>query len=292
MKDYPIWLVVLVLAALTVGCGKGPGMTGSSPEATPGAEKPRLDPPQYPPGVDREIAVELGGGVKMELVLIPVGSFVMGDADALWRERPVHQVTIAKAFYLGKYEVTQQQWGAVMGNNPSHFKGPQNPVERVSWDDCQEFLAKLNEKVANTGKKFGLPTEAQWEYACRAGTTTPYSFGDDEALLGEFAWFEGNSNEKTHPVGGKKPNAWGLYDMHGNVWEWCQDWGNEEYYRNSPPEDPTGPTAGPGRIVRGGGWIREPRDCRSAYRHAFEPDDRYHVLGFRLASVLVDASSK
>jgi formylglycine-generating enzyme required for sulfatase activity len=168
-------------------------------------------------------------------------------------EKPQHRVRITKPFYLGKYLVTQEQWEAVMGNNPSHFKGPKNPVEQVSWDDCQQFLRQAQREVGVRGGKFQLPTEAQWEYACRAGSTTRYCFGDDESGLGEYAWYDKNSGNKTHPVGEKKPNAWGLYDMHGNVWEWCQDWYDGGYYANSPTDDPTGP--GSNRVLRGGSWF-------------------------------------
>ena len=161
---------------------------------------------------------------------------------------------ITRPFYLGKHLVTQEQWEAVMGNNPSHFKGPKNPVEQVSWDDCQASLTKLNAKV-RPGGKFALPTEAQWEYACRAGSTTRYCFGDEESRLGEYAWYGANSGSKTHPVGEKKPNAWGLHDMHGNVWEWCQDWYDGGYYANSPTDDPMGPATGSLRVYRGGCWL-------------------------------------
>jgi formylglycine-generating enzyme required for sulfatase activity len=163
--------------------------------------------------------IELGS-VALDLVLIQPGSFTMGDDGGDGSaEKPAHKVTISKPFYLGKYEVTQDQWEAVMGANPSYFKGPENPVEDVSWDDCQKFLKKLNERLPGTGGTVRLPTEAEWEYACRAGTTTKYSFGDTRSDLGEYAWYGGNSHNKNHPVGEKKPNAWGLYDIHGNVCE-------------------------------------------------------------------------
>ena len=169
----------------------------------------------------KELAVDLGKGIKLEMVLIPAGEFMMGsadsDKDATHHEKPQHRVRITKPFYMGKYLVTQEQWEVVMGNNPSHFKGPKNPVEEVSWDDCQQYLDKLNERQRNPAGKFVLPREAQWEYACRAGSKTRYCFGDDDSKLDEYAWYEKNSDHKTHPVGEKKPNAWGLYDMLGNA---------------------------------------------------------------------------
>ena len=173
-----------------------------------------------------------------------------------------------------------------MGNNPSNFKGPKNPVEQVSWDDCQRFLKKLNEKVG--GGKFSLPTEAQWEYACRAGSTTRYYFGDDESELGDYAWYDENSGSKTHPVGEKKPNAWGLYDMHGNVWEWCQDWYDGGYYAKSPMDDPTGPATGSYRVGRGGGWFNAARLCRSANRDYFVPGVGSTHLGLRVSRVAAE----
>src|SRR5262249_9745907 len=153
---------------------------------------------------------------------------------------PQHRVTL-RAFYLGIYPVTQAQWDAVMASNPSHFKGPDRPVESVPWDDCEAFCRKLTEL---TGHLCRLPTEAEWEYACRAGTTTAYSFGD-KAKLGEHGWYEANSGGQTQPVGKQKPNAWGLYDMHGNVWEWCQDWYAADSYAKTPDEAPPGPLEGP-----------------------------------------------
>ena len=180
-------------------------------------------------------------------------------------------------------EVTQEQYQKVMGTNPSEFKGPQNPVETVSWADAVEFCRKLSAMPAEktAGHVYRLPTEAEWEYACRSGTTTAYGFGDDASRLGDYGWFGGNSDSSTHPVGEKKPNAWGLYDMHGNVWEWCQDWYGE--YPSGSATDPTGATSGSIRVSRGGMLGHIARYCRSAYRNWFTPEsrDRY-VLGFRV----------
>ena len=240
----------------------------------------------------RSSRFDLGKGVKLEMVLIPAGEFLMGspdsEKDAHADERPQHRVRITKPFYMGKYLVTQEQWEALMGNNPSHFKGPKNPVEEVSWDDCQQFLDKLNKRQGNPAGKFVLPTEAQWEYACRAGSKTRYCFGDDASKLDEYAWYEKNSDDKTHPVGEKKPNAWGLYDMHGNVWEWCQDWYDDGYYAKSPTDDPTGPATGSDRVVRGGSWRTRRGDCRSADRFGDRPGLRYDDLGFRVSLVPAD----
>jgi formylglycine-generating enzyme required for sulfatase activity len=238
----------------------------------------------------KELALDIGGGVKLEMVLIPAGEFLMGSPDsdngAGGDEKPRHGVRITKPFYMGNYLVTQKQWEAVMGDNPSHFKGPKNPVETICWNDCQKFVEKLNAKVR--GGKFSLPTEAQWEYACRAGSTTRYCFGDEESGLGEYAWYGENAGGKTHPVGEKKPNAWGLYDMHGNVWEWCQDWCNSGYYANSPTDDPMGPSGGAYRVVRGGTWDGPARNCRSAGRGSFVPGYRHDYLGFRVSGVPAD----
>ena len=171
----------------------------------------------------KETAVDLDNGVKLEMVLVPGGDFMMGSPESetyiVPDEKPQHRVRITKPFYLGKYTVTQEQWEAVTGNNPSQFKGATNPVENVSWNECQDFLKKLNARVS--GEKFQLPTEAQWEYACRAGSNRRYSFGGDQDKLKDYAWYRNNSDEHTHPVGKKKPNVWGLYDIHGNVSQLC-----------------------------------------------------------------------
>jgi formylglycine-generating enzyme required for sulfatase activity len=224
--------------------------------------------------------------IEMEFVLIPSGSFTMG-ADknveaADDRETPQHRVNISKDFYLGKYEVTQQQWRAVMGmdRDPSRYRGS-NPVELVSWDDAQEFIDRLNQKEGH--KRYRLPTEAEWEYAARAGTASTYSFGDDAGSLSDYAWFNGNSGKATHPVGQKQPNPWGLYDMYGNVWEWVQDWYGDRYYSDSASSDPKGPNSGSQRVNRGGSWGASAKYCRSAYRDDYPPDVRVGGIGFRLA---------
>jgi len=274
-----IWMVALVvLAAL-----------GSLAVVTAAEPKEAVSKTKSPP---KELTVDLGKGVKLEMVLIPAGEFLMGspdsDKDADANEKPQHRVRITKPFYLGKYLVTQEQWESVMGSNPSQFKGPKNPVENVSWEDCQTFLGKLNAKSAAGVGKFQLPSEAQWEYACRAGSKTRYCFGDDESKLGDYAWYAANSGDKTHPVGEKKPNGWELYDMHGNVWEWCQDWYDAGYYAKSPTDDPTGPTGGSRRVLRGGSWSYPAGGCRSAYRIFSAPGCGDYFLGLRVSRVPAD----
>jgi formylglycine-generating enzyme required for sulfatase activity len=202
-------------------------------------------------------------------------TFTMGDGN------DAHQVTLTQPFELGVYEVTQEQYEKVMGTNPSKFKAPQNPVEQVDWDDAVEFCRKLSALLAEkkAGYVYRLPTEAEWEYACRAGTTTTYSFGDSDSELGDYAWYAKNSGQTTHPVGGKKPNAWGLYDMHGNVYEWCQDWYST--YPSGSVTDPTGSSSGSNRVFRGGSWFVSDF-CRSAFRSGDAPDYRDDSLGFRV----------
>ncbi|AKB23789.1 serine/threonine kinase [Methanosarcina sp. MTP4] len=234
----------------------------------------------------------------MEFILIPAGEFEMGslldEKDRYDYEIPAHNVQFKNPFYMGKYPVTQKQWVAVMGDNPSSFKGDDRPVESVSWKDVQEFIKKLNEKEDTD--KYLLPSEAEWEYACRAGTTTKYSFGDDESKLGDYAWYSGYSTfeewkenrdkilkeGKTHLVGQKKPNPWGLYDMHGNVWEWVQDRYHSDY--NGAPSDGSAWEDGnsSNRVIRGGSWGDLARYCRSASRAGPGPDSRVSYVGFRL----------
>jgi formylglycine-generating enzyme required for sulfatase activity len=199
-----------------------------------------------------------------------------------------HEVTISKNYYLGVTEVTQGQYEKVMGKNPSWFQGNKiqgdnsnHPVELVSWEDAIEFCKKLSdlpeEKAA--GRVYRLPTEAEWEYACRAGSKTAYSFGESSESLGDYAWFKGNSNMQTHPVGEKKANAWGLYDMHGNVWEWCSYYGE---YPKGAVSDPVGPREDSSRVPRGGSWGYEAASCRSATRLRYAPSNRGDI-GFRVA---------
>jgi formylglycine-generating enzyme required for sulfatase activity len=215
----------------------------------------------------------------IEFVLIPPGSFMMGSTNGDADEKPAHQVTINYSFYMGKYEVTQAQWQSVMGNNPSNFKDCANcPVEQVSWDDAQNFVNKLNE--SNDGFRYRLPTEAEWEYACRAGTT-----GDYAGNLSEMAWYSENSGSKTHAVGGKRPNAWALADMHGNVWEWCQDWYHETYH-GAPTDGSAWLSGGEQkyRVVRGGSWVYRAASMRSAFRSYGTPGLRYGNGGFRVVA--------
>ena len=214
----------------------------------------------------------------MKFVWIPPGNFVMGsprDEKGRKDNETQHKVTLSKGFYMGVYAVTQEQWQAVMGNNPSFFKGEKNlPVDTVAWNDCQEFIKKLREKDK---KLYRLPSEAEWEYCCRAGTTTPFHFGqtistDQANYNGNFTYGDGKKGvlrEKTTPVGSFPANAWGLHDMHGNVYQWCQDW-----YGNYPQKDvvdPQGPEKGEYRVLRGGSRADNPENCRSAYRDRYEP---------------------
>lgn len=205
----------------------------------------------------------------------------MGSANGLENERPTHRVVISHGFEIAKYEVTQAEWEGVMGSNPSHFKGADLPVEQVSWNDVQSFIKRINDK--KDGYQYRLPTEAEWEYAARAGTTADYG---GPGNLSEMGWHSGNAGEKTHRVGTKKPNAWGLYDMHGNVWEWCQDWYDKGYYKNSPTTDPRGPNTGLQRVCRGGGWSYSADRCKSTSRAHPAPDDRHSFVGFRLVRVV------
>jgi formylglycine-generating enzyme required for sulfatase activity len=241
------------------------------------------------PVAGKTITIQIPGlpaGAKpLEMVLIPAGTFTMGspsnEKDRDSDEGPQHRVTISKDFYIGKYEVTQAQWKAVMGSNPSARKGDNLPVEQVSWDDCQAFIQKLNSMALGVGT-FRLPTEAEWEYACRAGTTTRLYWGDDPnySQIGGYGWYWANSAGRNHPVGEKLPNAWGLFDMSGNVWEWCQDWYGP--YPSGAQVDPTGPQSGLYRVWRGGGRGDGAVYFRSARRLGDYHDSWYSSVGCRV----------
>ena len=282
MKFNP-FLAILV-SMMLVGCGKE---TSVAPTPT---EEPSKEVSVAPTITENPITIP---GLNFEMMPIPAGTFVMGspddekDRDVTGNEGPQTTVTITKPFWLGKTEVTQSQWKVVMGNNPSSFKGDDLPVEMVSWNDATAFCKKLNEMKRDTlpaGYHYTLPTEAQWEYACRAGTVTPFYFGDDPDYVGleRYAWYAGKSSSKTHPVGEKLPNGWGLHDMHGNVWEWCLNRISDSYPGGNV-SDPQGPQGGSSRVFRGGCYYSDGGLCRSAYRYGFLPVDTSSSLGFRVA---------
>jgi formylglycine-generating enzyme required for sulfatase activity len=231
-------------------------------------------------GLEPTKTQDLRNGVKLELALIPAGKFLMGSPETekdRTKSETQHEVTITKPYYMGKYEVTQEQYEQVMGTNPSQFKGRDLPVEQVSWDDAQAFCKKASGK---TGFSVRLPTEAQWERACRAGTETTYYAGDTEADLDRAGWYEKNSNRTTHPVGQKAANAWGLYDTHGNVLEWCGEWHGA--YKAEAVVDPQGAPPGEYRVLRGGSWADYLFGCRSAFRGGDDPAARGGTVGFRV----------
>jgi len=233
----------------------------------------------------------LTNSIGMKFVLVPAGTFMMGslpDEPGRGDDERQHSVTLTKPFYMAVTEVTQSQWRRIMGNSPSHFRdcGADCPVEFVSWNDCQQFVQRLNLREGDN--TYRLPTEAEWEYACRAGSKTAFANGGvtetscgHDANLDLLGWYCGNSGKEPHPVGQRKPNAFGLYDMHGNVWEWCQDWYGP--YPSGDASDPTGPSSGSYRVLRGGGWHEDVEGCRSAIRVGRPPDSRAGTLGFRLA---------
>jgi formylglycine-generating enzyme required for sulfatase activity len=250
------------------------------------------EPVAVPIASSREVINSIG----MKLMLVPKGQFAMGsprgarNADLDERQTAV---TITRDYHIGAFEVTQAQFQRVMGRNPSQFQGTRvegggehRPVEQVSWNDAVDFCKRLSElpEEKAAGRVYRLPTEAEWEYACRGGNAGEYAFGDRVEALGDYAWFEDNSDGRTHPVGKKKPNAWGLHDMHGNVWEWCADW--YVPHAGRPLIDPTGPLQGTDRVYRGGGWSYAASYCRSANRTATNPSFagfEFLSIGFRVA---------
>ena len=227
------------------------------------------------------ITIPVKDGVNIEMVKVEAGSFNMGATPEMKKpydwEKPVHRVTLTNDYYIGKYEVTQALWQAVMGSNPSGFKGDNLPVEKVSWNECQDFISKLN---AMTGKRFRLPTEAEWEFAARGGNKSRGYQYSGSKTIGDVAWYKDNSGHKTHAVGTKQPNELGIYDMAGNVWEWCQDW--YDSYSSSPQTNPTGAVSGSYRVCRGGSWSFSARNCRSSSRSNGTPVFCDGNLGLRL----------
>jgi formylglycine-generating enzyme required for sulfatase activity len=277
-----------------LGCTAFPRCKGTRP--LPVGERP----PESLAAVPVTLAKTITNSIGMRFVLVPAGTYLMGSPESeadRREEEPRHRVRLTRPFYLGVFPVTQAEYEQVMGSNPAQFRkgaggGPRNPVEQVSWDDAVAFCRRLSalprEKEANG--TYRLPTEAEWEYACRAGTTTAFSFGD--ILSGEQANFDsarpyGTTKkkpplEKTSKVGSYPANAWGLCDVHGNVWEWCGDWHQEDYYRESPESDPRGPTHGSRRVLRGGSWNNSGHMCRSAHRHKYAPSFKNEHIGFRV----------
>jgi formylglycine-generating enzyme required for sulfatase activity len=293
-----------------------PRATAAPPAAR---EKPleHVPPSPEPQPPSSQPMSEWTNSIGMKLKLIPAGEFLMGspesDPQASNDEKPQHRVRISQPFYLGTHPVTRGQfhrfveatcyqteaekdgkggygWNAAAGKwvqdpkftwrSPGFDQTDDHPVVNVSWNDATAFSDWLSQQE---GEQYRLPTEAEWEYACRAGTTKRFSFGDNENALGQYAWYSANSNRQTHPVGEKKPNGFGLYDMHGNVWEWCADRYDADYYKQSPAVDPRGPGAAAHRVVRGGGWDDAPLHARSACRYRDTPEFRLINLGFRLA---------
>jgi formylglycine-generating enzyme required for sulfatase activity len=295
--------LLLLMLLIAVGCDDSPQTQQSTEqefdlEGSSDDEQPdEAEQPTKPVHADLPI-IELPSitnTIGMTLNKIPAGTFMMGSPDTekdRQDDEHQHKVTISKAFYMQTTEVTQGQWKAVMGTEPwkgdDYIKeGPNYAATYVSWYDAVAYCKKLSEKESKT---YRLPTEAEWEYACRAGAKTTWSFGDDENKLGDYAWYRENAwdiDEKyAHQVRLKKPNAFGLYDMHGNVHEWCHDYFEEDYYKQSPAKDPTGPTSGSSRVLRGGAWNFFTRDSRSAARDRLDADYRFYGNGFRLVREL------
>jgi formylglycine-generating enzyme required for sulfatase activity len=253
------WAAVLAAAALLGALGYRSAAETS--QRNTGQAKP-----------PKELNLNLGGGATMKFVLIPAGKFMMGVG------KDQHEVTLSKPFCMGVYEVTQEQYQAVMGKNPSKFKGATNPVDSVDWNAATEFCKKLSKK---TRQAVRLPTAAEWEYACRAGSKTMFCFGDAVEGLGDYDWYNANSGGTTHPVGQKKPNAWGLYDMHGNVQEWCADYWDGDCPKGAVT-DPQGPASGTSRVMRGGCWSNVPENCWAVSRYYCAPDCHFSTCGFRV----------
>jgi formylglycine-generating enzyme required for sulfatase activity len=272
-----------LLAVVLLGCGRREESQPPAREAAP---------------AQRQGSAEVTTPAGIAMVSVPGGEFLMGDDGGEEDERPAHKVRV-DAFYMDKYEVTQKSYEELMGANPSKYKQPERPVEQVSWFNAAKYcnMRSLREGLTPCYDlealkcDFGvdgyrLPTEAEWEYACRAGTTSPYSFGRDPAGLAACAWFKKNSQSATHPVGQKRPDPWGLHDMHGNVAEWCHDAYDGGYYKQGASDNPTGPASGEERVLRGGSWAAAEEACRSSARSSDAPGFAdvcfgYDAYGFR-----------
>ena len=250
-------------------------------QAAPKKTQPARQAQQQKPAASTSMPKVSLDDIMRNMVYVEGGTFTMGATSEQKKpdddEKPTHRVSLS-SFYIGKYEVTQALWKAVMGSNPSNRKGDNLPVENVSWNDCQTFLRKLN---AMTGKTFRLPTEAEWEFSARGGNRSRGYQYSGSNVLSDVAWYDNNSGGETHPVGTKAPNELGIYDMSGNVWEWCQDWYGD--YHGYSQTNPTGPSSGSDRVNRGGGWDYDARICRVAYRSLNAPDVKFSLLGLRLA---------
>jgi formylglycine-generating enzyme required for sulfatase activity len=280
----------VALAFMTIGflasCDRGPSQTTVE-----------LSQPEAAKSSDPENSVaSIIASVPSDMILIPAGTYTMGDSEEI--DAPPHEVELS-SFYMDTYLVTQEQYEKVMNENPSRWKREKNPVEQVRWSDAARYCNKRSEleglepcynletwECDFTTNGYRLPTEAEWEYACRAGTTTAYFFGDRPTKLGDFCWYERNAKGRPQAVGRKKPNPWGLYDISGNVWEWCNDFYQVDYYQQSPKTDPRGPMEGKSKVVRGGAWRFSAESCRSGYRYNENPGYvdvcfGYDIYGFR-----------
>ena len=281
------YILFIMLLAFSMGAAAQPQITRkpkpkkeqAKPNNAQRNQKPAANQSQKPkPKVAYKNKTFTVNGVSFNMVYVAGGTFQMGSNDGDDDEKPVHSVTLSD-YYIGQTEVTQELWQAVMGSNPAKYeKGPTLPVYYVSWNDCQEFISKLNRL---TGGRFRLPTEAEWEYAARGGNKSRgYKYSGSD-YLGSVAWYKDNSGREVHPVGSKSANELGLYDMSGNVFEWCSDWYGS--YPSSPQTNPTGASSGSGRVLRGGGYCFKESNCRSAFRVSIVPASRFYSWGFRLA---------
>lgn len=257
-KNYPIWALILVVPILS-GCRRESSVTVSPPTNSPPA--------------------------SLSVVLVPMTNMVLIKAGSFRRLK--RTITISHDFWLGKYEVTQAEYSGLMGKNPSHFKDhPEAPVEKINYYEAMAYCSAVTQRERQAGRlpascEYRLPTEAEWEYACRAGTTNLFSFGDSTAESDQYAWTWENSEGTTHLIGQKRPNPWGLHDMHGNVWEWCLDWFAD--YPAVDASDPLGPPQGKMKVFRGGGWNNEVQFARSANRFIMSPSNGIYFVGFRVA---------